>query len=289
MKAPRSSLVLLLLFVICFSLATYLQPRSAALIGRRDTDDILKILLGDGRRMFANHFFVKADVYFHRGYYPSFIEQSYAQTPVEVHIAEHHDGNEPQGEEAHEKEMDFLGKPRDWIDGFGRNFFPSTHTHRDQPGEAREILPWLRLSADLDPHRAETYTVAAYWLISNMGKINEAEQFLREGLRANPDSYQILFALGKIYYENRHDPNVARNLWELALRRWNEQNESGKDPDLESYDEIVAHLANLEEKQGNLREALSYLEVEVEVSPVPDVIQKNIDDLKAKLAATPGK
>jgi len=289
MKPPRPSLILLLLLVVCFCLATYLEPRTSALVRHGKTGDILKMVLGDSQRMFANHFFVKADVYFHRGYYPSFIQQSYAQTPMEVHIAEHHDGKEDEGEAAHEKEMDFLGKPRDWIDRFGRNFYPSTHSHRDKPGEAREILPWLRLSAELDPHHIETYTVAAYWLILNMGKINEAEQFLREGLRANPDSYEILFTLGKLYSENRHDPTVARNLWELALRRWNEQDDAGKEPDLGAYDEIVAHLANLEERQGNLREALAYLEVEKEVSPVPDVIQKTIEDIKKKIADAPAK
>jgi tetratricopeptide (TPR) repeat protein len=287
MKQPRSSLIFLLLLVICFSLATYLQPRASAFLGRSETGDILTIVLGDARRMFANHFFVEADVYFHRGYYPSFMQQGYAQSPVEIHIAEHHDGKEDT--EAHEKESDFLGKPKNWIDRFGRNFYPTTHSHRDQPGEAREILPWLRLSAELDPHRVETYTVAAYWLISNMGKLNEAEQFLREGLRANPQSFEILFTLGRLYSENRHDQNMALNLWELAMRRWLEQDEAGLQPDLGAYDEIVAHLADLEEKQGNLREALDYLEVEIEVSPVPDVIQKSIDDLKQKINATPGK
>src|SRR6266478_4836489 len=82
----------------------------------------------------------------------------------------------------------FLCKPRDWIDAFSRKFFPSVHTHLDEGGpqghsasagdlgqgaEVREILPWLRLSADLDPNRVETYTVTAYWLRRRMGKVAE--------------------------------------------------------------------------------------------------------------------
>ena len=55
------------------------------------------------------------------------------------------------------------------------------HTHLEG-GNEREILPWLRLSAELDPQRVETYTVAAYWLRA-VGKMVEAEHFLREGLR----------------------------------------------------------------------------------------------------------
>ena len=40
----------------------------------------------------------------------------------------------------------------------------------------------------------ETYTVTAYWLRERMGKVDEAEQFLREGLRENPDSYEFMLS-----------------------------------------------------------------------------------------------
>jgi tetratricopeptide (TPR) repeat protein len=186
-------------------------------------------------------------------------------------------------EHDHEKEVDFLGQPRDWIDRFGRNFYQSQHSHLDKPGEAREILPWLRLSADLDPQRVETYVVAAYWLRSRLGKVDEAEQFLREGLRANPASYEILFELGKLEWENRKSPAQARNLWELALRRWHEQDAAGRKPDALICDGILANLAALEEVQGNLAQALRYLEMEVKVSPLPDVINKRITELRQKL------
>ena len=47
---------------------------------------MLGVLLGDGRRMFANHFFVKADAYFHSGFYPTVFDNREAfQTP---HMAE---------------------------------------------------------------------------------------------------------------------------------------------------------------------------------------------------------
>jgi tetratricopeptide (TPR) repeat protein len=164
-------------------------------------------------------------------------------------------------------------------------------------------LPWLRLSADLDPQRIETYTVAAYWLRGHLGKVDEAEQFLREGLRANPTSYEILFELGMLYSENHHDTNRARNLWELALRRWQDQDavnkpsvlqlwEEKKDvsdvqPDINIYLKIITELALLEEGQGELRQALHYRELEVKVSPLPDKVQEEIDKLQQKLASPP--
>ncbi len=69
----------------------------------------------------------------------------------------------------------------------------------------REILPWLKLSAELDPENIKTYVVTAFWLRSKLNKVPEAEQVLREGLRHNPDDPQLLFELGRIYFENYHN------------------------------------------------------------------------------------
>ena len=78
------------------------------------------------------------------------------------------------GEE--EEGADFLGQPKDWIDSFSRHFYPSEHRHlgehkgghhegeNEESGRERELLPWLKLAATLDPERPETYIVASFWL-----------------------------------------------------------------------------------------------------------------------------
>jgi tetratricopeptide (TPR) repeat protein len=284
LKTPSPYLLLLLVLTICFTLATSLQPQTVIWGGRTQSDSMLKVLLGDGRRLFANHFFVKADVYFHSGYYPSIFAQAHKESVNARHMVEDHDESD-EHEHEHEKAMDFLGQPKDWIDKFGRHFYSSTHSHLDKPDEAREILPWLKLSADLDPQLVDNYTVAAYWLRSRLGKPDEAEQFLRIGLRANPTSYEILYELGTLYYENHHDPIHARNLWELALRRWDEQEKAGKKPVEFTYEQMTTHLARVEEEQGNLNQAVHYRELEKKSSPSPELIQKEIDALKQKIAA----
>jgi tetratricopeptide (TPR) repeat protein len=278
---PRPAFIFALLLALCFTLATWLEPRSKEVMEGDESGSLLKTILGDGRRMFANHFYTKADVYFHSGYYPSFFEQAQTAAMNSNHMKEEitkdHDDHD---EEEHEKEMDFLGAPKDWIDRFGRHFYPSTHTHLDRPGEAKEILPWLRLSAKLDPKKVDTYILGAYWMRKRLGKTAEAEQFLREGLRANPTNYEILFELGSLYYEDRHQAARARNLWELALRRWQEQDAAGKKPDETVYDKILAHLAQLEENEGNAAKAIAYLEQELKYSPATGAIKKHIEDLK---------
>jgi tetratricopeptide (TPR) repeat protein len=273
-------LVLLLLGAAWFSLATILQPRTAS-FSQSGQDNALKVLLGDGRRIFAQHFFIKADVYFHSGYYPSIFYQGERDTS---HMAGHED-RDHEGDHDHEKEADFLGKPKDWIDRFGRHFIVTEHTHLAH-GNEREILPWLKLSAELDPQKIDTYTVAAFWLANHLGKPEEAEQFLREGLRANPSSYEILFALGRIYYDSFHDTSRARNVWELGLRRWNEQQQAKNNPDKLVLEEMVMNLARLEENEKHYERAIAYLEAARQLSPAPQAIQKQIDDLKQRLGAT---
>jgi tetratricopeptide (TPR) repeat protein len=278
-RSPHPALILILLLVCCASLATLLQPRADAWSGHSSNEGLLKVLLGDGRRLFSNHFFVKADVSFHSGYYPSIFDRNQASRDTR-HLTSQEGSAEA---EEHEKQMNFLGPPRDWIERFGRHFMITTHTHLEG-GAEREILPWLKISAELDPQRVETYTVAAYWL-RDLGRTKEAEQFLREGLRNNPNSYEILFELGRLYYENQHDPQRARNVWQLALKKWNEQEAGKKEPDFFKLEQIALNLERLEEAQGNWREALNLLRLAQKASPHPQALEPQIREAQAKLDA----
>ena len=256
-------------------LGTTLQPRAPQWTRRSPEDSVLKLLLGDSRRMFANHFFVKADISFHSGYYPTIFDQARQEEENENAVSH------PQEDGKHEIEGGFLGAPTDWIDRFGRHFRPVVHTHLE--GEnTREILPWLKISADLDPHRIQTYLTASYWLRTRLNKPNEAERFLREGLRANPDDPYILCELGNLYFENQKNFTRAKKMWLLALRRWHEVEEPKKDPDMELGRTILAGLIRGELQENDFNAAIDYLTQLKKISPVPDAIQKQIDEVQAK-------
>ena len=152
MNSPRTIFLLLLaLLVSCFGLAAHLQPQFQVWRGSRASGDIFNVVLGDSRRMFAQSFYVKADAYYHSGYYPTMFDNKTAfQT---AHMAA---DTGAVNDKNHGDEHGFLGPTRDWIDAFGRHFFPDRHTHLDEGGadddlggsdNVREILPWLKLSA----------------------------------------------------------------------------------------------------------------------------------------------
>ena len=304
-----------LLATSAFCLATTVEPWFQGWEGNRSqSGNLLQVALGDGRKLFAKHVFTKADAYFHNGYYPTIYDNN--EGYEKAHIVE---DRHKAGEEA-EDERNFLGKPLDWIDRFGRNFYPSRHTHlgdsdcedcaghhdkdhgdhgkacthkdhdhghdEEKPaakasGE-REILPWLRLSAELDPGHTETYVVSSYWLRHSMKKVAEAKQFLREGLRANPGDSELLYELGCIHQEEHHDPVLARNLWELALNNLPAWQQRRGQTNMLLHAQLLGHLATLEEHQTNYARAITHLSALKEFSPNRESIAKWIEQVRSK-------
>jgi len=296
---PSVALVITFLLALCFTLATQigLWQQQSAPPAASSAAGVLETLMGDSRRLFAIHFFTKADVYLHSGVYPSIFDQ--AQRARKTHLAEatgdsgeaaenahgeeHGDAADHDHEHEHENDAvsGLFSQPKDWIDAFGREFIPTRHTHLESVRQ-REMLPWLRLAAELNPNQVETYTVGAYWLRSRMGRVKEAEQFLREGWRANPDSPEILFELGRMYEENYGDPARAQNLYTLTLKKWQVSEAAKPHPDKFTSIEVTMRLARLHQRQGRIDEAVRYLQMLKTLSPRPEAIQKQIDELTAQ-------
>jgi len=288
-------LLLLSLVVLSAGLAARLDCWFIGWPGNHEASfNPLDAMIGDGQKLFAGSFYREADVYYHSGYYPTIFDNRAAFETA--HMAEDTGAvaSHNQGDEA-----GFMGPPLDFIDAFNRHFIPNRHTHLDEggptddlskSGEVREILPWLKISSELDPENVQTYIVTAFWLRTRMDQVAEAEQVLREGLRHNPDNAQLLYELGRVYFENYHDLPRARNIWEAALRNWEKQM-AGK-PDSEKLgfdnkfllDQLQTHLAQLEEATGHFNAAIAHWERAKAVSPDPGGVQKHIAELEQMLA-----
>ena len=301
MKTARPIvLLLLLLVVVCAGLAAQLDCWFIRWPGNRDASlNPLDVMIGSGQKLFAGSFYREADIYYHSGYYPSIYDDRRAfQTEHMAEdtgaVASHNKGDEES----------FMGPPLDPIDALSRHFFPNRHTHLDEGGpsgdlsqsdKVREILPWLKISSILDPENVQTYTVTAYWLRTRMGKVAEAEQVLHEGLRHNPANPQLLYELGRVYYENYDDVKRAQNVWEAALRSWAaekpnvpesarlKQNNENFD-DRFMFEQLHTRLAQLEEGEGNYDAAIAHLRQAQRASLTPGDIQKHIDELEKKKA-----
>jgi hypothetical protein len=294
MKASASMLAALLL-VLAITLGTALGPRIDALASSDRSDNFFSLLFGDGRKLLANQFFTMADVYFHSGYYPSvFDKNSEEQKDI---VTESHGSKES---EEDEKNADFLGKPQDWIDAFGRNFRITQHTHLEH-GNEREILPWLRLAADLDPQKIDTYTVGAFFLRIHLHRTDQAEAFLREGIRNNPDSPELFFELGRLYHETTPDVDRVRNVWEQGAKKfllinahdpvdfgiiYNRLDNLSKDQKENRlvFEGLAVNLARLEEDAGNDVQAVRWFRAGQKVALSPETLQAQIDPILKKIS-----
>ena len=301
------------------SLAVVIEPRLVhSPAYSRYEGSAVRVTMGDAQRLFADQFYSKADVYFHRGFYPSIFE---SREEFDSSHEEDHGENEAAPKPSHEP----VQRKPDWIQRLSKSFYPSEHTHlgshagpigsaahdeaqcnhphhqeeahdhancehedhategEGTDAEIREILPWLKASATLDPHREETYVTAGYWLRTRLNKPAEAEEFLWDGQQANPESFLILFELGRLYADTHKDDFRARNLWLAALARWQRQEPAKEDPDTTAYSQILWQLALLEERNGATAKAIEYLNLVKPVSPNPAEVQKRIDELQATI------
>ena len=136
----------------------------------------------------------------------------------------------------------------------------------------------------MDPQMIQTYTVGAYFLYQHLNQPQQAEAFLREGLRNNPGNYEILFGLGRLYYQSYHDADRARNIWLLALNCCMKQDPALQKENKLGFEEITVNLANLERDAGNDEDAIRWFQAAQKVSPAPAALQQQIDELKTKLA-----
>lgn len=286
----------MVLFFFCFNIGTRLESEFQSIeYARHQSDNFFNLLLGDSSRIFANSSYTEADVYYHSGYYPTIFDNNQAfETP---HMAE--DTGAVASRNSGE-ETGFMGPSRDWLDAFGRHFMPNRHTHLDEGGptddlsgnsKVAEILPWLKLSSKLDPDNIQTYLVMSYWLRNNLNQPQEAEQVLHEGLRYNPGNPQLLYELGRIYFDNYKKPDRARIIWEAALRSWSEEKSGvslsdrlkASDENFDDrylFEQLQIHLAQLEGSLGNLDAAIDHLKLAELASPSPEAIQKQIDELE---------
>jgi tetratricopeptide (TPR) repeat protein len=75
--------------------------------------------------------------------------------------------------------------------------------------EQKEIIPWFYYAIKLNPHNESAYCIGGFWLANHLGKIDEAIEFLKQGLEHNPDSWKICAELGETYFMNKKDyPNA---------------------------------------------------------------------------------
>jgi tetratricopeptide (TPR) repeat protein len=163
-------------------------------------------LLGEGQSIISAISVLQADRYFHRGIGHKDDDHGHIDDNDEhVDVAGAHGDGIPQAEG---KNIFFLIPEQIGV---------TEHMHLDQY-QVKEIIPWLYYAVKMDPHNVGAYVLTSYWVIDRLGKTQEGIRFLREGLKNNPDSWEINAELGRVYFQDTKDYAAAVRVLTRARR-----------------------------------------------------------------------
>ncbi|MDD3626985.1 MAG: hypothetical protein PHV06_06660 [bacterium] len=83
--------------------------------------------------------------------------------------------------------------------------------------ENENLIILYRFITYLNPHHEQAYVQGGYHLIANLNKKQEGLEFLEEGLKNNPNSFEIRFELAFEYFLNFNNPDLAIKYSKEAL------------------------------------------------------------------------
>ena len=238
--------------------------------------DVVERAFGSLRVFVGDWAFMKAEEYHHRGL-P--FEDALAYHKGESLFAgrEHHE----EGAEAHKRSQR------------NASLYPKLYSQVKitadshlKPEEEKEVLPWFYVEVAFNPHDIRGYVLGAYWL-ERVREKGESLKFLQQGEKNNPDSAQILSAIGELY-SKEGNYEEATTLLEHACRLWLE--DKGVNAVTNSYEEsdrLFAFdlLASLYVRQGDHDKALDIYRELLKFGPNPAILEKvsKIKNLKDSL------
>jgi tetratricopeptide (TPR) repeat protein len=230
--------------------------------------DIIERMFGSLRIFVGDWAFMKAEEYHHRGL-P--FAQALAYHEGESILGEAHSGTD---KHEHEENSGQVSRNASLYEKLYAQVKVTADSHM-KPEEEKEVLPWFYVEVAFNPHDIRGYVLGAYWLY-RIGEEDESFKFLREGEANNPDSAQIIGAIGKAYYKKNDYKNAAMYL-ERACKLW--VGAKGINIVTSSYEESdrlfsFDLLAEMYSKKGEREKALQLYKELLKFGTNPVVLQK---------------
>ncbi|MFH1904888.1 MAG: hypothetical protein ABIK53_05145 [bacterium] len=208
--------------------------------------EIVSKILGGVFTGSADLLWLKADEYLHKGVR----EHGHCHILEEAgiiggHTQHKHEHNHKEIEHRHKLKYNRLDKLFAKLE---YNLKPNITEHLHSKRED-ELMPWFKLATIFNPHHVRAYAVGGYWLAFRLGKLDEAIKFMAEGIKNNPDSYQISEEMGIVYFSKLKDYKKAQYYFEKALK---------SQAKMDEYDKagILRFLAFSHKFQGHTQKAI---------------------------------
>ncbi len=195
------------------------RSRDAVARSVRNTSAIAR-LLGELRTSLSDMMFIKTERYLHSGvgYVPHHSAQLLSVEEMGAEVDEHqseigaeHAGmiEDPSHAGTQTLIPDVSRDYRGFIGTLHRSVKPwrdpsRAHLHSD----GTQLLPWFRIMTLNDPNYVMGYAVGGWWV--SLHDVDASLAFLAEGIRNNPDAFQIRLTRGMLLLRMMRRPEVPR-------------------------------------------------------------------------------
>lgn len=202
-------------------------------------------ILGPARSLLSAGLYERADVYFHKGV-------------------------------PHHKEEAFHGFFHKWKEAIT----PIEHVHTSEK-ETLEIMPWLRLATQSDPHNIEAYLVAAFWLNGECKQPKLALDVIEEAIRNNPGRYETFLEKGRLHLSNENlEP--AMEAFQTAFNMIVQQKQDNPEQAAIDLALILMVRSYLFEVQNNREAAIAATHEYLRLAPDNPVFIERAEHLKSE-------
>jgi len=238
--------------------------------------DMLYKILGETRKLLSNDAYLKGDEYLHGG----IVTRDKSECEGMTHIADHKEGSHEHShhhEHPHkESEKTSAISKLNILFRLGEMMHITEHIHLHGE-EEKELLPWFYYAVRLNPENINAYVIGGYWIGQRLNRTEEAIKFLEEGIRHNPNSWQVYAGLGEIYFIAKKDYRQALTSFQKAYGLINDEN-------ADKYDKrrVCAFLAASYEKLGDADKAIEFYRKELILFPRNESVLKKISSLSQK-------
>lgn len=215
MRILAPAILLLITLAACALLAAHVRPALAygTSYSKAEIDAAKKSIalsvLGQAQMALGDLMWMKSIEYLHNGVaYRMPTNREKAQGYVERDSQ-----NTPIGLDHPEGVSMALEEKRDWRGVIGELHrlvvpYQKQHAHSDPV----ELIPWYQLAIKLNPHLERLYTMGAFFMADFAREPEEALELLEAGAAANPWSFEIFGALGRLqfdYFEQQYEISIV--------------------------------------------------------------------------------
>ena len=275
---------------------------NSELVNQHQRRGLMGRVFGETREILGTQMIQRADLYFHGGVGKIECNHGLSSSAGHHHEASHGHAQDDHNH-GHEHDEDTLGNahqhehkhpstdtsgPADWLTRLNQRLHPRAHKHLSGANAEKELLPWLWAAVKADPHNINAYGIGAYWLGDRLNRPDKALEFIRQGIRDNPNAYELEITRAEILWHNVNDRDAVIAAFHKAREKFLARFRPGAKTEIKNipsaakllYHRILTYLTDQAIATGHTTQAIAYLREAIPYANNPERLRDRIRELR---------